>query len=1250
MPIFEKFATWPTYAGFGEWSLTMPEKDVPGSGDNRIQEDQLPATQYAIRYNPLSDNISIPSNVEPISYLPSLGLTGFGYEALGTINVSYSSTGTQYLRLEPASESGYAIGIGPPMFNYSIGDQFKECLRYHIEATLFLYVTSLGAVTPISTTVAGWLQYVSRCRFKSFRNFSADIVSVSYVSGRGTNLWTYKLSTSLRNDVLDSLDLSSDSVSATIYSVDSNGSYSASLAGQRVTKIEGLSVYVESAPPANQSKDAPDGWAGGFFELNKAVLVRNPSTLFYDRSDSVTETTLGYETSEQQIQDSSTVRGIYVSKSTMDFYLNEKINDPTTPAADVVKYQESLDYVDGTTVESIPSEGLVYGSFETGTWGTTFLSYLKEIKPTNIILDIAIGDSPNQRHNMSAGCLAGEYFLHRDATTFQTYKVASHIRNNVYELEARSRTSKDDLVQVLSSTADVKTFELKVEASRMWFINDLTFNNQGSGSCNVAAFWGSLSAISTDKTKVLLKTEDSLGDYSSITYLNEQFVVPVSAPSSTANFVQKWNDEKREWYLNGENNNGSYKIKSIALSAAGDSFDIALEGVLADSIVVDVSQKWWISFDKKFEIAGGYSYINCPYLAIEGDTGLNAENQYNLILSGVYTGLPLREKLGSGLVVSIVKENIYQIPGTQVIVYISTASKGSSLSMSRNKFSNTKAMAYVRGDDPLMSLVVRRGSVNYINNLCESLVYYGDAKEVSCPVSGVAGSDQTVTLPADVLDNAISGIRCIPEVVSFNVSNAVVWEIKHGNYAMGYPSTSGIVSTILTRADTGKYATEESDFVGDYKSGTIISKGGPSYILASNINNTNVVNKLVLTISPKKNAPISPKLSSVLVNFIPTTNLVSSPTSPYVYPMNDKMDCVVYTSGQTWVQSGADIIGFDKVTSGKMAETRVFDPVTQIDSGQDGLFAISTFDYKKFAAGTFPIQNSSTPGQKITDMTSISEVDLYKFPFLLVPNITRCSYSYDNNDLFVVGYSNIRPSASSTDFSVLSLVFHRANLLDLSSYPIYAVKGSGGYVFTYCNNDPKYKRIVVAENCYQEFPGDAPIFTDPSLTTGALTIAADEKMIIIVSHQASGFVFFISNDKGANWSYIDDVALTNDAGTPSSPSIKIYDERMWLFYTIGTSLYRKIIPTGKLASLVDASKNKKSSSVQDSSYINLKNSVQSTFNSIKSDFVAEISEQQVSFDIGNERDFHLVYYDTKGIKSIGSVNHGATWDYRPVNF
>jgi len=1260
MPIFTRFATWPTYAGYGNWELTIPESKVPGSNDNRIQADQLPATQYAVRYNPLSNNISIPSNVTPIaSILPTLSVAGFGFFVLATlINTSYPSSGIPSLDLQPATGDKYPIGIGPPTFNYSISDQLKECIHYAISATIPLWVTGMGTVTPISGEwdVYGNLKYISRCRFKSFRQFSADISSVSYVSGRGTSTWTYKLATTLRNDVMDSLDLSADSVTMDTYHFYPDQPIDITFSGVKVTKIEGTSVFIESGPPPDPSKDYPEGWSGGFFELNKTVLVRNPSTLFCDKNDTVQEVPLGYETSEQQIHDSSTVSGIYVPKDDLSVYLNTKISDPTTTAADLDSYKKSLEYVEGTTIESIPDEDLVYGSFETGDWGKTFLSYVKEMDPSQIVLHIGIGDSPSFRHNMSAGCLSGEFFKHGTAPAVQTYRVSSHIRKNVYQLEVRSRTTKDNLIEVLSTSTDIKTFDFSVDASRMWFINDLTFANQDSGQCNVAAFWGNLSSITTTVTKsdVVLKIEDSFGNYSSTTYLNDRFVKAVSAPSASANFVQKWNDDNREWYLNGENNKGSYKIEKIVMSSTSDSFDVSLETPLPTSIVVDPNQKWWISFDKKFEISGGYSYVSCPYLTMEGAVGYDDQKKYTIILSGIYVGLPFREKLGEGLVVSIVKENVYQLPTDQTIVYLSTASKGNTISMSKNKFANTKGIAYIRNNDPLMALVVRRGSVNYITNICEALIYYGDAKQVDCPVSGVAGGDQTVTLTNDVLDHAITGVGCIPDgVFSSDTSKLVVWEVLHGNYVMGYPSTSGIVSTISTRADTGKYAVEEAGYVVDFKPGTLLSSGKTSYILASNIDNENVVNKTLLTISPRKNVTLSPKLKTVTVDFVPTENLVKSSTSPYVYPMNEHLDCIVYLKNQVWVQSSSanfKINWIDQITMGKRTETRIFDPESQIDVKQDGLFAMSTFDYKRFASGIFQISSLPVPGQSISNMISISESDLYKFPFLVVPNITRCSYSQDKNDLFVVGYSNIRLDVSSTDFNVLCLLFYRVNFLDLFSYPIYAVKGDSGYVFTYCNNDPKYKRIVVEKDCYQEFPEDAPVITDPSLTTGTLSLAVDARIAIIVSHQPTGLVFFLSDDKGASWAYIDDVSLTNSVSGVGSPSIKIYDEQLWLLYTIGSSLYKKIIPVGRLAALIAPCRNKKSSSVKDNSYISLKNSLQSVLDSIKVDFIVELSDQQVSFDVGNEGDLHVIYYGVDGIKSVGSFNNGTVWDYKPVNF
>ena len=649
-----KYATWPPYAGYGEWELTTLE-NIPGSEDNLINKDQLPSVQYAVRYNPFSDEIPISSWTTGQGIgetVPFLWMASFTYTAIGTLQASYHlwlSTGQcGYFDLTggPTSAEPTRFGPIPPTFEYSIMDEFKEVMHYGMEGIFTAEVEPTGLVTFTKMEAFyGYMEYICRSRMKSFRLINGNIVSASYISGRGTTgNWKYKLTTNLRNDIASSLDLTNDNVLMTIYLVDNNGTYlqptfgiTQPLTGVKVLSINGLTINVEGPAPTDASKDIPDGWIGAYFTFDKTVLVRDPQTLYADRkvgtstipnNSYVTETSLGYETREQQISSGGTTNGIYVLKAEITNLINTKLAavSVTTPASavaaaaaaaaaagttvqdQVTLYNKQLAFISGGTdsdyggtLTQIEDLGLIYGEFGT-VWGKILLDYMKELSPAYLTLYVGIGGGPTRYHNMHAGCLSGEYFVNTTntttaatsttaastSTTVNTFRISNQLRRRIYQIETKSRTSTANLVDLLAAMTSPQEFSVSVNSSRMWFINDITYGTGTQGSCDKALFWGNITAItpattSNPNASITLKIIDVYEKFGNVDGLKNNFLQTITP---TLGSVKKWDDGQKEWYLNSRYSLGSYRILATSNATDPDSIILTLKGSLPTSVTV----------------------------------------------------------------------------------------------------------------------------------------------------------------------------------------------------------------------------------------------------------------------------------------------------------------------------------------------------------------------------------------------------------------------------------------------------------------------------------------------------------------------------------------------------------------------------------------------------------------------------------------------------------------------------------------
>ena len=1308
-----KWAAWPPYAGYGPWTITIPEPaaTVPGSGDNRISSDLLPASQWALKYLPLSNEISISAFVPGVSVINVIGgvYISFVYTTIGTLDVSYRNwlqTG-QCATFDVVGSEVSNFGPVPPTLDYQIRDSFKETVHYGMHGVFLVAVETSGSVNFISMdSFYGYLEHVCRCRMKGVRLEMGDISSVTYIKNdydaSGVERWWYNLATNIPNEVVESMDLSSDSVEMTIYQTNTASGYTGTNITVIVDSIVGSTIKVRiNASSTQTNTKIVEGWMGAHFTLNKTVLNQNPLTLYHERklssstipnNDYVTEGTYGYETREQQVHDSGQARGIYVSQSDLDVYLQKLIDDPTTSAANAAIYKADKAILDGDTVKRMTEEGLVYGAFEGDTaevaWGMKLLNYTHDMAPKYVTLDMSIGGGATVRHNMHAGCLTGAYLQ----SALETYRISNHLRKNVFQVEVVSKTSATNLLDVLLATSPISSKTFDVRSQRMWVVNDITFGSENSGgTCDRGMFWGKLTgtptATTASTTSVVLKLSDNgfyqLTTRDQLTNMYLQSVTP-SSPTLLKKYAQF-----KDWKLNNVSGSLSHEIVNITNGIASDELIITLSGTLDSGSFTFNSDEWWISFCPLFSTSG-YGYVSAPYLAMSGalsfneDTGSGGSQAANAIaLAGLYVSMPFREPIQENAVLSVVLENggVYPSATSPPAIFLSTGKTGTSFSFAQNPYADSCYLVYRRENDTSMTLCARRGRLNFAQDLSEHLVYYGDANRdtTGVTVTGSPGNTIIITVGNQLDDHNIIGFSCKragAQAAQSNPPALVVWQAYHDNYALGYPCTSGLMYTLYSTR-LANYVFEKGDYVPEYKRGNIITSGRVDYDLnvGSNTLSENIADKKNIKLVPVYGNPSSPMIGDVQLFCVPTQNFVTNATGTYIYAIDKHMDAVLFIKSQLWVRTGEG--GYSSKDFTFQSQTKVKEGTTQItwplfddakvkslfDPDQDGLFLMTSDDQlRSFRAGMFSRPGSwvrpTTTSTAITGVTPSLD-NLYQIPFLIVPNITLCAFTDNKSSFDVAGYSNLKSSATSSNRDVLGLVYYRVNVLDTLTCPIHIVnaKRSGGssdqFVFSYPNMNPHFRRIVTGSTAYAENVSENAVFVDAGLSKGSLSLASENNVVFIFSDQPAGLVYFVSTNAGVDWSYFDDMNLaTAGKSKISSPAIRYCDHHIWFFYMVNQSdLYFKKVNVGKMMAPVAACIARKSSDMKDSGFVTMKQTLQTYLDSCPEKFVAQIPEQQVSFEVDNQRDLLAVYMDADGkMRGINSKDQGASWNLSPVNF
>lgn len=681
---YSKYATWPTYPGFGEWQLTAYEnsQDIPGSGDHRIREKQLPTGQFAVRNNIIASEVPIGTWSDVVIPLPAALLSNFVYTGFLTSTASYKNW-LQYGKPGRTISSGASgvveYGLMPPMFDYTVSDIYKEVVLYGTQGVASTIIYPRGTVDVIA--VEGWwswLEQRTECKMKTGQINHGQITGVSSAEEVDSSTYRYVFSVSpilsVTIDSLSGLEMTvvrlrktdtgsylpyTSTVTLTVEKIE-NGQFVA--LGPHVTNFWGSDAWFSATTSDATPSDLLTAWQGAYFTLNQTLVIEDPLTLYALRkrsdgvpvNDYVVETPLGFETWENRITDSGGINGVYFPRNSMIPLLEDAIAkaQAEVDAAYVPviesEYVELFEGLLKTFQETEPVlEGMIYFPLKETTsvasynsTGTSeysvveqLLPMLQTISPTSLTLYVDIGGGGTMRHNMSAGNLTGEYVMVNG--TSDVFLIANHLRNNVFTFMSNSLTTSDipedsstgdmlwsdaDFVSLYNLINDSTT--MSVNASRFWYINDICNGDQtGGGNCTMAVFWSKILTTPIEDADGNVTLDISLSEEAFYHFSQTEFLVDrfLKEAEITGSLVKGWT-KYSGWHFQDLSVSVSREIVDIDHSTVNitGQMTLTLKGDSVERLTAG-SEGWWISFQPLFPFAVRTGYVTLPFLALDAE-------------------------------------------------------------------------------------------------------------------------------------------------------------------------------------------------------------------------------------------------------------------------------------------------------------------------------------------------------------------------------------------------------------------------------------------------------------------------------------------------------------------------------------------------------------------------------------------------------------------------------------------------------
>jgi len=1339
---FGKYVNYPTYPGFGPWTLTTYEAGI--SGDYRIAETNIPTGQFADKLEIFSDSYDAGGWLGPIIPVPSMLFTGIPYTTILTFRGSYRNwlnTGRSVLITTP--DGGDTVGNRPPTYHYQVLDKYKEVVHYGFDMLMLALVNALGQVRILR--VDSLLPYLEHRHQGAFEQsvIIQERISSAEVQ-RGTNeivvVPQYLGDVSVRPQ--DGLSISAKVWVPPVKETEEGGGTSSELGWEEYETME-LTVVKSDADgrltadgtpfaDAINSGTFPD-LAGGFLQLETAIQIRDPAMLYSEMDRNGTyfqETKLGFETREQSVSNSADAyRGIYYDASLISATIeSERVSllDSIEISDDIEQVRqgqqlfleltaqqyavESKEAIFGTlseagngeeaTVEvgtfdeeaaklreretqqaggeetqqeAADEEGGGSGTDTTVRLDAAVLAQMKALESLTLYLRADIDGATLSKNNFHAGTQAGNYLLAEVDGALSAYRIASHPRNEIFQLVADSATSTLNLFDLL---LEYEQQNLSVRSDRFWNVVDI-MTNLSSANPSFTAGWMSNEIVAVRKevlddageplpveggglarSVVTVRLRDD--NYYSRGELLRWLEDPV------AEIVVKAWKKYDGWRFQklGAEFSRSYSILDIRSGAEDEEFEIVLTDTLADADEIAEAEKgraWWIGFAPPVPSSDTrLSYTGTPFFWLTAALSTKSEETGGdtIAFDGTYVGSPLSVDLQENAVLSLVEDNPVIFPNAGggpnfSLIKVSSVRAFKYLAYSEDDARDTEFVLYSRDDDVSNALYVRQGRLDWLYDLDERLVYIGDIEWVRGEkISGDGASPQIVRVSEADLGNRdvvalgvrkdIHGER--PASIEGSWLNTL-WHLYHGDRLMGFRSTTGRENSIYTRAaNLGVRAgIKEMPF---YQNAEYFAEDRlVTYEVAGNRQtgdpDVGTGNRFTFLPVFQRNAKHASFAEAVLFETAAENAVVREAESQAIFPWIGGQRIVLAVQPQSFFAEGDS--GVFEIVSGTESGKAKFDasPDEEIELAERGVFLMTTADnFRTYSGGIF--SRPTTPPAS----TAVSKNALYRFPHLLVPNISNCAYAMSGGLLDVVGYSKMRDSS---DNEVLALVHYSVNLEKTFNVPAFAYNVGGDIAFTM--SDVRFGPNVVLRNATTDEIDGGVLYE--GLEAEPLSLATSDTVKILFFQAGARFECAICMDDGERWSYYDDIEFVRDGARAAAPSAGIVGDELYLFYVVDrAALYFKRISVPNLAKFhrryIDG---KKSSGETDEAVNKLKQEFQLLLDNTESVKVADTFEQKVAFGVNKRGLVHVVYFDSDGlVNAADSSTEGVEWNSSPVNF
>jgi hypothetical protein len=1305
MADIDQYFYYPKFPGMSAWTPTLYERNL--AEDYAIADENLPSSSIATRLDILSGEYPVGGWLGVVIPFPSALLVGYNYTTILTMTGKYwnwLSTG-YFLRTSSSSENGYSVGR-PATFHYQVKDLYKESAHYGFEMILLAFVTSIGQVyvTNIVSFVP-FMEHRHQCAFKRFL-LQVGTLSSSVVDISESTVTVYpeiEAGHSIPSKTVDNLNI-------LCYWESTDDNTGQKIFRNQVFKVKeitsSLGFVLDVSQPPELKAQVESGLfpnlAGAFYVLDRPVQIEDPRTAYtetmFGREYLVSSST-GYTTREQAVEYSTTSwKAVYYDATLVADYMEvqAKAADKAAESSDdeqvVAEAQKNAARL-RTEAKAVTAGEAVYDGRHAAENGVAVtvdgeevvvsevvLREYEKMGATTVMVGFDIKATTLSRHNYGPGTQVGSYFMFtKDGeTAMSSFKVLQHGRSGIFTLSAASSSSLSTIYESLASAGTYR-----ILSGKLWKTTDICTNSPGiSAPSNISldrgvfdmtiesaaaihvSADGSMSDAADEESvrRIVLKCKFSDRNYYTYEYLKDRFLADVEEADGQQ-VVKAWK-KFSGWRFNQQGRESSASLEIMGIGSQYGEDDgyvyVVIDREPPAEGDIDMEQyagNWWISFDSLFSFMKPFGYITTPFIGLNAaltQIGTDAKISFD----GIYVGSPILTDLKRNSVIRLIEDNPALFPNVSGIDYsmikVGTSKAYRYIAHVEDDPDDAEYILYERDDDISKAMYVRSGRMNFTRDINEFLVHHSDAyTDVPATLSGDGATAQRVSVePASIADKdviAIMAKKNSPDThpaadAGGNYFNTI-WRLYQGDRLIGIDSTTGVEDTIFTRA-AGRGTVRGVTDIPFYATAEYFSRNSSvEYRLAGNtmtddsLAGDGSIYRFVPVLNPDA---VHAKFASASLRTVPSNMVVRNARSRRVIPSNGKnLVCIEqpqwsYLDSQSSTISEVTIVPGTESTN---ASLNVLPDPSSVSILDNGVFILNTTDsFRTYSSGSFA-RNSGVTAEELTRST------MWRYPLLASMNLTQCSFS-SAGDVDIVGYSSVKDSSGN---EVLALVHDQLNLTNSFRNPVFAFHSNGRPVFLWCNMS--VSRTLIAGNA--STTDIVPGIVIEGLDVNPLSLASSNKYKFLVFKIGTDLYWAMTSGAGKSWSFYDDITLTPNSRTASSPSIVVWKDWLMMCY-IGDGVelrFKKMLIPSLAKFHVRYMENMKSSGDQGEAIDAIKQELQSELDNTLDVKITDTFDQQVSFSIGENGIMRVVFFDSDGlVNAATSSTEGNSWNLSPVNF